>query len=193
MEKCRFLKTVQGLQGVKTDVEFEQNCRCHFTSGASLVKVLFWSFFLFVFFLFFSTCQCRSAAQQASLALRQTPSLLTRPRNHPAICTCSNYYPITNKYRTITTRNPHAQAAAGWEKNKKNKKIKNPGREKLAESNNGSDQTAINQQRKHLHVKNLVRSPYTFGSNAGGGREQRQVGGHRCEREKGNIFSPLRR
>lgn len=36
---------------------------------------------------------------------------------------------------------------------------KNPGREKLVESNNGSDQTAINQPRKHLNMKNVDRSP----------------------------------
>lgn len=84
----------------------------------------------------------RRAAQRASLAWCQTPSLLTRPNNHPAICTCSNYYPISNKYRTITARNPHTQAAAG---------CKNPGREKLVGSSNSSDQTAINQQR-HLSV-----------------------------------------
>lgn len=74
------------------------------------------------FFPFFSMCQWRSATQQACLALRQSPSLLTRPCNHPAICTCSNYYPITNKYRTITTRNPYAQAAAGWGRAKKKPK-----------------------------------------------------------------------
>lgn len=83
------------------------------------------------------TCLRRRSAQRASLARRQAPSLLTRPNNHPAICTCSNYYPISNKYRTITARNPHTQAAAG---------CKNPGREKLSGSSN-SDQTAINQQR----------------------------------------------
>lgn len=84
------------------------------------------------------TCLCRGAAQRASLAWCQTPSLLTRPNNHPAICTWSNYYPISKKYRTITARNPHTQATAG---------CKNPGREKLAGSSNSNDQTAINQQR----------------------------------------------
>ena len=105
------------------------------------------------------TCRRRRQAQRASLAWCQTPSLLTRPNNHPAICTCSNYYPISNKYRTITARNPHTQAAAG---------CKNPGREKLAGSSNSSDQTAINQQRHISQCGECRQKPNTFSSNGEG-------------------------
>lgn len=94
----------------------------------------------------FTCLRCR-ASQRASLAWCQTPALLTRPDNHPAICTCSNYYPISNKYRTITSRNPHSQVPAG---------CKNPGREKLAGSSKSSDQTAINQQRQHLSMWRML-------------------------------------
>lgn len=110
------------------------------------------------------TCLCHRAAQRASLAWCQTPSLLTRPNNHPAICTCSNYYPISKKYRTITARNPHTQATAG---------CKNPGREKLAGSSNSSDQTAINQQR-HISLWRTYRQKLnTFSSNREGSRRGR--------------------
>lgn len=117
------------------------------------------------------TCLRRRAAQRASLAWCQTPSLLTGPNNHPAICTCSNYYPISNKYRTITARNPHTQAAVG---------CKNPGREKLAGSSNSSDQTAINQQRHVSQCGEYRRKLNTFSSNGEGWWTEGKVGGYRC-------------
>lgn len=63
--------------------------------------------------------------------------------HHPAICTCSNYYPISKKYRTITARNPHTQATTG---------CKNPGREKLAGSSNSRQQLITS-----LHVEDADR------------------------------------
>lgn len=75
------------------------------------------------------------------------PIFPQQANNRQVICTCSNYYPISNKYCTITGSNPHSQAAADCE---------NPGREKLAGSSNGSDQTAINQQWKHLSTRRML-------------------------------------
>lgn len=161
-------------------MEFEPSCLCHFTCFALLVKVLlFFSFIYFIlFFSFLPTCQCRSAAQRSRRPWRcarlplSSPGPVSTRLSAPALIiillpTNTAQLPL----ETLTPRLP--QAASGKEKKEK----KNPGREKLAESNNGSDQTAINQQRKHLHVRNVVRSPTPLALMQGAGEPQRQVGG----------------
>lgn len=114
----------------KTDRRKNPNC----PPSAALFKMRF----------YISVWWCCTAGVAVMVPNSNSPQ---QANNHPVICTCSNYYPISNKYRTITGRNPHTQAAAG---------CKNPGREQLARSSDGSDQTAINQQRKHLSMRRML-------------------------------------
>lgn len=87
------------------------------------------------------------AAQQATLSWCQTPSLL----NRPITTQLSAPAPIIILLATNTAQLPAETPTPGLPQ-----AVKTQAREKLAGSSDGSDQTAINQQRKHLSMRRML-------------------------------------